>query len=103
MRVCGLCKAAENPNGKLRFLDGPSGALCEPCFTRTVGDPSSFAQGNISGLEDNFVVIKCPDCRGSGRAAGVQAKPCESCIRYGYVRVAKNALPVYVMKPPTED
>ena len=96
MRICGQCKAAENPHGKLRFLESPTGVLCANCFAGTFGEPpSSFPKGNISGL-DQFVVIKCPDCRGAGSKSG---RACAACARYGYVRVAKNALPVYVLKP----
>ena len=42
-----------------------------------------------------YVVIPCPDCRGTGKSN--PTGPCKSCVRYGYVRVKESALPVYII------
>jgi len=99
-RICGRCRAAENPNSKLKFVESPEGALCEGCFSRhyNVPDPG------FSGPSDDLVVITCPDCRGRHHAPS--GFPCQACAGYGAVRIAKNALVVYKPGKPrvlTED
>lgn len=88
MRICNLCRSAENPRGRLRFASTSGGDFCENCNpveTDIILEPIA-----------KYVVIVCPDCRGSGR--GVPSGSCNSCARYGHVRVKENALPTYIMK-----
>ncbi len=87
MRLCGRCKAAENPLSNLRFADSIEGALCEKCYSRFYGGPEIRLPGDISGL-NQYAVIKCPNCRGNSRE-------CKSCVGYGVVRIAHNAIPVF--------
>ena len=88
MRVCVNCKAAENPLSKLRFVDQHDGsAICLNCY------PQIELEG-ISGLDD-YVVITCPNCRGSGIHG---AKACAACVRLGVVRISKNSIPIYSQK-----
>jgi len=89
MRLCGRCRAAENPQGKKVFYDSPEGVLCSDCYKRLYLKISADA----SAGEGAYVVIPCPDCRGQHHA--VHGNPCPACTGYGAVRIAKNALSVY--------
>lgn len=84
MLVCGLCKAAENPLGKLRFYETPLGTRCERCREESVGLP-------IVSYRDpeDLVVIDCPACRGDDPLR------CNTCAGFGVVRVSLNSIPVY--------
>lgn len=98
MRTCAKCMAAENPIGRLRFkkfLDGK--VYCENCLPASVEvlDPTSPspASSPLPGTSaGSFVVIPCPDCRGT------VAPNCEGCAGYGSVRIPQNFLRVYVPK-----
>jgi hypothetical protein len=100
MRTCTICKAAENPLGRLKFskyLD--SKIYCANCIPGGGGRtpapaPSISPQASSAG---SLVVIPCPDCRGMG--PGLHGTECKGCSGYGSVRIPANFLNVY--KPQT--
>ena len=103
MRLCAVCKSAENPLGRLRFkkfLDGK--VYCENCLPANVEvldstppvEVSSSLPGTSAG---SMVVIDCPDCRTPKLGA------CEACSGYGSVRIPINFLNVYVPKGNTPE
>lgn len=106
VRMCEVCRAAENPKSKLRFHDTPSGVLCDGCYERRYfpGVPGSPLKG--SETPSQLVVVHCPPCGGSGRREVISTltETCRSCLGYGSVRVAANAIPVYrpFSGPPAE-
>jgi len=108
-RMCVRCGCAENPRSQLAFADTPEGAMCANCYERhygavaaprqaPVGIPAPIPGGGMVLPETGMLVIPCPDC--GGRPAGPHGKPCKTCLGFLSVRVAENALPVYIPPQP---
>jgi len=105
MRLCKVCRSAENPLGRLRFkkhLDGE--VYCEICLPVNMGldEPSSpvatlsspaKASAGFAPGDQNPVVIPCPECR--GMSPKPHGKMCKCCSDYGSVRIPINFLNVY--------
>lgn len=90
IRMCKVCRAAENPKSKLAFHETLEGVFCD---THNPMQQSPLkVQPETGGA---LTVIQCPVCGGSGR----QAAECSTCIGYGSVRVQLNAIPVFRPKP----
>jgi len=98
MRTCEVCKAAENPIGRLRFRKHFDGLVyCEHCIPggsghREVPAPSSISSATSTSA-GSLVVIPCPDCRGMSHKP--HGNPCETCAGYGSVRIRENFLNEY--------
>jgi hypothetical protein len=100
MRVCAVCKAADNPLGALKFKKHMGEIYCEnhfpmaPSESDSSSKPSSAGSPYVGGFDfASLVVIPCPECR------GMSHKPhgmiCKGCAGYGSVRVPANNLVVY--------
>lgn len=110
MRLCEMCRRAENPLGRLKFkkhLDG--NVYCEGCAPVNVEEmlptspaplsASTEASAGSSSTSKSMVVIPCPDCFGQGRATRnpthANLNKCKACAGYGQVRIPTNFLNVY--------
>jgi len=96
--VCRGCGAAKNPKSKLTFHETEEqGWLCGNCFNRW----SSQSELTEEKHETNLVVVVCPSCGGKGKANAPKFERCTTCIGFGSVQVAQNALAVF--RPRTEE
>lgn len=98
MRLCNRCKKAENPLGKLTFVDSPEGTLCSGCYERFY---AGFSTPAADALGSELVVIICPECRGKHHAP--KGKECSTCKGYGAVRIASKHLAKYIPGDNNDD
>jgi hypothetical protein len=97
--VCRGCGAAKNPRSKLTFHDTEEfGWLCGNCY----GMRKRQAPEPGPPVQDNLVVVVCPSCVGKGKSGAPKFERCSTCVGFGSVRVAANALAVFKPKLETE-
>lgn len=98
MRTCVICKAAENPLGRLRFKKHVDRKLyCENCLPAGLGPKEPGVSPQILSPTPPgvalLVVIPCPACRLISHKP--HGKICVDCSGYGSVRIEANFLNVY--------
>ena len=98
--VCRGCGAAKNPRSKLTFHETEEfGWLCGNCHGARI---RQAATANTTRQHENLVVVVCPACVGKGKCGAPKFTRCSTCIGYGSVRVAENALAVFTPKKVEE-